>query len=465
MLATTQSRRAAAWPALISLSLLLPACGGGGDDPIGATTSERGAVASEPSPSTAATQPLPATAPASVPASEVRTDASPGPVVTPGAGLLPEDPVTLDTGRFATRVVKSLGALQGGGYAVAWMVRQEDEPDPSWRLWLQRFDPRGRKAGPAVRLDYPRDVAGPDDVAVTVLPEGRVGVTFVTDRMQDDAFMISQVHYWPFNLEGTISGEVRVLDTERYARFSPRFARLNGPLTAAIGRDGSQYVAWRYQIVGAAPLAPSVRAQRLAADGEPLDWIQRLDGMGGWSRVEDVDITPLDEGGWVVAQERVSAEGVRYRTFTQLDLARPLQWPQEEVQSAFSFLLDLRGHGSVLFSQPVDPATGVTGPASQIHFTALGRERPPRPLPRLPIAAVALAGGDYVILQPDFQLLSGQRYTPAGEPVGAPFDTSVSVAEVLSAGLRGGGMALAWVVIRTDGEMRLLSQRFAPPAP
>ncbi len=434
-------RRARAWPAMVSACLLLSACGGDGGS--------GGAVS-----------------PTSTPRSEMGIDVTPeAPMdaATASSGLVPTQPVVVESTRTATLVVKAVGALAGGGHAVVWMSRDAESPDAAWTLWLQRFDPRGQKAGSAVRLEHPRDIEGPENVAVTVLPEGRIGVTFLTDRVEDTAFAITEIHHWPFNLAGEIAGPQRVLDAERYGRFSPRFARLDGPLDAAAGRDGSQYVSWRYRIVGAAPLAPSVRAQRLAADGAPLDWIQRLDGVGGFSRVFDVDLTSLDEGGWVVSLERVSPEGVRYRDLVQLDLARPLGLSQEPLTPG-SFLLDLRGHGSVLFSQAVDTTTGAVAGARQIHFNRLGRGRA-RALPALPVGAVALAGGDYVILYPDDKLLSAQRYIPAGDPVGAPVGTLVSVPGVSSAGLRGGGMVLVWVATLTDGEVRLLSQRFSQEQP
>lgn len=341
MAPSIQGRPAKAWPAIMSLCLLLPACGGGGDPPAtgGVTPRE---------------EPLP---------------------VTADATLRPEPAEVVESTRTGVLQVKAVGALDGGGHAVVWLSREAADPQAPWQLWVQRFDARGRKTGLAVRLDFAPPITGPQDLAATVLPEGRIGVTFVTDRVEDVTFAITEVHHWPFNLEGSIDGAVRVLDAERYARFSPRYARLAGPVTAAAGRDGSQFVAWRYEVIGAAPLAPSLRAQRLAADGEPLGWIQHLDGEGAFSRVRQAQITPLDEGGWVVALQRGPLAGIHYLTFTQLDVARPLALPQEAARTASSFLLDLRGRGSVLFSQAVDPASGETGPAQKMSQ----RLDPPRP--------------------------------------------------------------------------------------
>ncbi len=433
MAKTIRSRRVRACVAMTSLSLLLPACGGGGDvvDAVGAVVGQ----ATHTSPQAMA----------------------PGLAVT-----LPE---IVDSTRSGQRLLKAVGALDDGGHVVVWLSRERQETEQTWSMWLLRFDALGLKAGPALRMALLPDISDPDDVAVTVLPEGRIGVTFVTQRVEDDIYGISQVQHWPFSLEGSINGMVRVLDTERYPRFSPRFATLSGPVTAVAARDGSHYVSWRYRIVGAAPLAPSVRAQRLAADGEPLGWIQRLDGLGTLSRVFSVQVTSLDEGGWIVGEERVSSSGVRYDTFTQLDVARPLAIPQEPTFASDAFFLDLRGHGSVLFARTVDPQSGELGAPRRIQFGIRGELQSQREFTHMPGAAVALRGGDYLTFEPGRLVVMAQRYTPLGEPVGAAFETGALGGPVLPASLGRGGAVMAWVTTTPDGEVQVLTQRFLPSQP
>jgi hypothetical protein len=286
-------------------------------------------------------------------------------------------------------------------------------------------------------------------------------VTFVTRRVENEVNMITEVHHWPYTLQGTLDGTVRVLDAERYPRTSPLFAQLSGPIDASTGRDGSLYVSWRFQTPVSPQLVPSVRALRLAADGEPLGWIQRLDDQGV-SRVYDLSLTALDEGGWVAAMERVSPVGVAYRTFTQLDVPRPLSMPMPmtETQAAGAFLLDLRGHGSVLFTANIDPDTGVQASPYSVYFNLRGAAQPARGLLMLPLAAVALRGGDYLALVPDGVQLSAQRYTAAGDPVGPPFTTPATPG-LVGEGLPRGGLALAWTTSAPDGRVEVVVQLIA----
>lgn len=449
MASPTTTRRARACLAPLTLTLLLAACGGSaGQTPSPPSRAGASAGASGASTPAGSLQDLrPVLALASMP------------IAAADSCLEPRPPQVIDATPGGERMVKAVGALDGGGYAVAWMSRGPLVPDVAWELWVQRFDAQGQREGAPVRLGIPADVQNAQDLAVNLLPEGRIGVTFLTNRIENDINMITEVHHWPYNLQGTLDGVARVLDAERYERSSPRFAQLSGPLDASTGRDGSLYVSWRFKIPVAPQLTPSVRALRLAADGEPLGWVQRLDGQSE-SRVYDLNLTALDEGGWVGAMERVSPVGVAYRTFTQLDVPRPLSMPITETQAAGAFLLDLRGHGSVLFTANVDLGTGVQTSPRSLHFNLRGAAQPARGLPVLPVAAVALRGGDYLALVPDGVQLSAQRYTAAGDPVGVPFTTEATPG-LVGAGLPRGGLALAWTTSGPDGRVEVVVQLIA----
>jgi hypothetical protein len=448
MTSTFANHRARACLLPLPLALLLAACGGGGDG----TPSQ-----------TSLANAGPGVAPGAVWAEELQevqqvAALAAAPTAAARSGLQPRPPQVIDSTPAGERVVKAVGALDGGGYAVAWMARGPLVPGVIWELWAQRFDAEGQRVGPPVRLDIPAEVYNAQDVAVNVLPEGRIGVTFVTLRRETGVGTITEVHHWPYNLQGTIDGMVRVLDAWRNAS-DFFFAGLSGPLETSTGRDGSLYVSWRFRTPVTPQLVPSVRAQRLAADGEPLGWIQRLDGQGE-SQVSDVNLTALDDGGWVAAMERVSPVGVPYRTFTQLEVPRPLSIPLTQTHAAGAFLLDLRGHGSVLFTANVDPNTGVQTSPRSLHFTVRGVAQPARDLPTLPVAAIALRGGDYLTLRPDGAQLSGQRYTARGEPVGHPF-TTPATSGLVGAGLARGGLALAWTALTPEGQLEVRVQLIA----
>jgi len=445
---TTKRRVRACLPPL-TLALLLAACGGGG----GEAPSQPSQAHADPGATGASTQA------GSLPGVRLVSALTSVPTAAADSGLEPRPPQVIDAALAGERVVKAVGALDGGGHAVAWMAHGPRVPGVAWELWVQRFDTEGQRLGEPVRLDIPADVLNAQDLAVNLLPEGRIGVTFVTRRVENEVNMITEVHHWPYTLQGTIDGTARVLDAERYPRNAPLFAQLSGPIDASTGRDGSLYVSWRFQTPVSPQLVPSVRALRLAADGEPLGWIQRLDGQGV-SRVYDLSLTALDEGGWVAAMERVSLVGVPYRTFTQLEVPRPLSMPLTETQAAGAFLLDLRGHGSVLFTANVDTDSGVQASPRSLYFNLRGAAQPARGLPMLPVAAVALRGGDYLTLAPDGVQLSAQRYTAAGDPVGAPFTTPATPG-LVGAGLQSGGLALAWTTSAPDGRVEVVVQLIA----
>ncbi len=445
---TTKSRARACLPPL-TIALLLAACGGGG----GETPSQPSQARADPGATGASERAT------SLPDVRLVSALTSVPTATAGSGLEPREPQVIDATPAGERVVKAVGALEGGGYAVAWMARGPLVPGVAWELWVQRFNAQGQREGDPVGLDIPADVQNAQDLAVNLLPEGRIGVTFVTSRIENEVNMINEVHHWPYNPQGTLDGEARVLDAYRYPRGSPRFAQLSGPLDASTGRDGSLYVSWRFMTPIALQLVPSVHALRLAADGEPLGWIQRLDGQGG-SRVHDLNLTALDEGGWVAAMERVSPVGVAYRTFTQLDMPRPLSMPASKTQAGGAFLLDLRGHGSVLFTANIDLDTGVQTSPRSFHFNRRGAAQSARSLPVLPVAAVALRGGDYLALVPDGVQLSAQRYTAAGDPVGGPLTTPATPG-LVGEGLLRGGLALAWTRSAPDGQVEVVVQLIA----
>lgn len=442
---STTSRAGACLPPL-TLTLLLAACGGGGGEiPSQPSRASVGPGAANPSAWAGKLEDArPVSALTSVPTAA--TD----------SGLEPRPPQVIDAAPDGERVIKAIGALDGGGYAVVWMARGPLVPGVTWALWVQRFDAEGQRVGDPVRLDIPAGVFGANDLGVNVLPEGRIGVTFVTRRAESETYMVTEVHHWPYTLQGTIDGMPRVLDAERYPRNAPLFAQLSGPIEASTARDGSLYVSWRFFTPTAQQGVPSVRALRLAADGEPLGWIQLIDDRGRW-RASDVTLTALDEGGWVVAMQRVTPDGVPYRTFTQLDVPRPLAMPLTETQAGGAFLLDLRGHGSVLFTADVDLATGVQTSPRSLHFTVRGAAQPARGLPLLPVAAVALRGGDYLTLAPDGVQLSAQRHTAAGEPVGTPFTTPATPG-LVGTGLPRGGLALAWTSTESGGRVEVVVQ-------
>ena len=82
-----------------------------------------------------------------------------------------------------------------------------------------------------------------------------------------------------------------------------------------------------------------------------------------------------------------------------------------------AFLLDLRGHGSVLFTAAIDPATGVQETPRRIHFDIRGQISSDRPADSIPATAVALTGGDYLGFEPRGERLAAQDTDALGHPL------------------------------------------------
>lgn len=395
-------------------------------------------------------------------------EASERPLDSTGPGLVPGPLAVVDATPRANYRLVSVTPLAQGGYAVAWAVQAYDASPPVWTVWVQRHDRDGQPAGARIRLPYTSDDSL--DFNLAVLGDGRIALVFVARQPAQPVegevqhITINSVVY---TRSGVAEGTARILDEAYHThRVDPPFPLGYGGIPLMeVAPDGSYFAAWRSH----GTFAPSWRVQRLGAQGQPLGWIHHF----GVSQVAfNLRLTAPDEGGWVAQVETQSATaGRRYTDIIQIDVPRPLGMPLVETLPAGSFLLDLKRHGSVLFTgQHGDRPVGIIDPHS-LHFDQFGREQPPASLPALPTRAVALRGGDYVAMwAADSGTFAAQRHTPRGEKVGDTFTVEVSPAWGQFTSLTRGGMAAAWIEFLADGS-RLVTQRFTeprrapPPAP
>lgn len=431
--------------AALCLSLLLAACGGG--DPAG---------------------PAPATVRTSVAA--LAGDEITLPVIGPGLVAGPVEVV--DASEMGSRSVRAVGPLASGGHAVVWAARESSDDSEPWTLQVQAFDASGRKVGPAAALDIGTDVKDPLNVSAVVFPEGHVAVGYLATRRTDPVYpgaVEASAFTAVYDLAGAPLAPARRLDTMQSDLFYPRSDRLSGPVEMAGGRDGSYLVAWRLVAGSYLGRQSTFRIQRLAADAEPLDWrihLNRKDFSGALAPFDRLRLTMLDEGGWVASQLDSNLERGPFERITQVDVARPLHMPEPGTLAAGSWVLDLRGHGSVLLADRRGSAPGEVIAPFSMHFNRLGLEQDPSaPLPAIPDAAAALRGGDDVLawrVPAPSPLFKAQRYTPLGVAIGDPFTVNAP-GELALAGLRRGGMAAAWVDTAA-GLTRVMTQRFSEPA-
>ncbi len=375
-------------------------------------------------------------------------------------GLQPQPPRTVDATRTGFRILLDIGATSDGGLALAWLSREPQDTLPSWTLWLQRLDASGQPRAQPVRLPYAEDVGDPSNVAALVRRDGSVVVAYSTFRVEDPAhpeLPMSAIPTRQFAADGTPTQTDRVLDAVAVFGGMPRGIRLLTPVIEG-WRDGRYLVGWARRDLSPRSGPPAYDVVRLNEDGSPAAPIDRL----GPSAASGLRLVTLDEGGWLATVRRQSPAGPLYADIIQIDVPHPLGLPVRTTLPAASFVLDLRKHGSVLFSgQHANGPEGLTDPYS-LHFRPNGREANETvPLPAMPVSAVALEDGDYVTLWPGAPggRLLAQRHAPRGRAIGTPFATEAPTT-AKGAGLRTGGMALAWVETSDDGETRLRAQVF-----
>lgn len=378
-------------------------------------------------------------------------------------GLPPQPLRVVDATRTGLRRLLDVGATADGGLALAWLAREPQDTLPSWTLWLQRMDAEGLPRGQPVRLPYAEDVSDPADVAALVRRDGSVVVAYATFRIEDPQqpqLPLSSIRTRHFAADGTPVGTERRLDAVPVFGGNPRATRLVTPLIAG-WRDGRYLVGWAVRDFYPRSAPPAYDVVRLNEDGSPAAPIDRL-GPSLGSRVQ---LVPLDEGGWLATVTRLSATGQLYADIIQIDVPRPLGLPLRPTLPRPSIVLDLRRHGSVLFSGQHGTEPGSLVNPYSLHFRPNGREADEtRPLPAMPVSAVALEDGDYVTLWPDDTgaRLQAQRHAPRGRLRGLPFATGAA-ADAMGVGLRAGGMALAWLDTSSDGETRLVLKLFTDP--
>ena len=129
---STKSRARACLPPL-TIALLLAACGGGG----GETPSQPSQARADPGETGASERAV------SLPHVRLVSALTSVPTAAAVSGLEPRQPQVIDATPAGERVVKAVGALDGGGYAVAWMARGPLVPGVAWELWVQRFNAQG----------------------------------------------------------------------------------------------------------------------------------------------------------------------------------------------------------------------------------------------------------------------------------------------------------------------------------
>lgn len=389
------------------------------------------------------------------------------------AGLLPGDAQIVDSGPLSIYdYMRSLavGRLPDGGHAIVWRRGVDG-------LWVRRFDASGQPAGDRQPLALPDGVNLREDVAALVRRDGSIVLAFTSWQPLDP--LAVQVRYdlrtRHFDAAGNTVGDDHTVESLVVQTISGVLhpATLTRPQMAQ-WKNGDYVVAW--QIGARVPhsdrLARPVQARHMDGDGQPAGPVQDLGLSGNWPFQFGLQLVTLDEGGGWLARtgRRVPDVPGWFAHFEFFEAARALALSDEMRLPFASFVLDLPDTGAVLFSGEraanVADVYALVSPFSQWYNRAGYPAGPAQPLTDLPVAAVALVDGSYVVFQPDTHL--AQRYSPQGHALGAPLTIDVSLghphiteipldAAVFCDALPQGGMAMTW----TSGA-DLLTRRFEP---
>lgn len=368
-------------------------------------------------------------------------------VVAERSGLRADPAQVLSASSTQVHSVLAVGALDGGGHAVAWLARPAADAQAEGEVFVQRFGVDGAALGSPLPLPQR---FGPDNLAVHVHADGSVSVATAVASSPDTQTRRTDLRLHRFDAAGQPLGTSEVASVQ-HQTWDRAYRSLLNPAFAA-WPDGRYALAWAAQVSTPLGTAVEVSVQAFDAIGQ---------AQGGPVSDREAEyasfrVSTVPDGGFVLGTLR---RGVQpYQVFTQVGLALPLPLPRATEldpsvpQEAMLLSLHLGGH--VFFTGRPGAAGTVESPQAQ-WFGADGLPGGSTPLAALPQGALALADGGFLTLSGG----SAQRYTEQAQAVGDAV-TLASGEAVPAQALRGdGGVALAWNTRGEDGVSRVVMQR------
>lgn len=383
-----------------------------------------------------------------------------GPVGQPGPGLVALAPEGVSASTEWPLRLAALSPLQDGGFAIAWFMREGQDPAAPWCLQVQRYTRTYARAGDAVRIPWS---ATDDAAAVTVLRDGTTIVAWcetVTPRADEPGWTDFTLCTRRFDPAGVPLGDPNLVHRFSHDQDARHDRRMDCPAISS-WPDGSHVVGWADVIFTAQVpgLHATIQVRRYHANGcpaaEPVT--VSMSGTSAQFRLQALENT----GGYLVTHAgrstALSAQVIRL-----LDAWNPIEPAGLSGLAVGSLLLPLGVCGSLLFAgRPAGEGGAVRWERQLFNWSG----RPvgePVPLTGPPHDAVPLRQlGQFLALTPSRQpgRIAAQRMDKYGALYGAPFDFPRGPA----LGLDDGGLAAAWVSNSQSGMNTLTLQRFTDP--
>jgi hypothetical protein len=372
---------------------------------------------------------------------------------TAGPALIAENASIVNTTTAGQQQLRTIGAVQDGGYTVAWISAEAP--------FLQRYDDAGIRLGGETPIaltiaadNQPTLSAAIDSTKLAVLGDGSIAIAYRVIRsaaQSNGTVLVSQAAYVQrFDANGNlVTGETQVSPTQPLV--GPR-SPLIGDVRITALADGGYVVGWTVASFSAQFGSLSVLSlQRYDSQGQPVGGVA---GLGLFPAL-NFSITADAENGYTVVASQLDpsfnplVSVVHFssdQTSTQLLAASP---------GTTALLLPLQDRLLLFVNAPA-------GGYEQV----LDRQGNPigarTPITATPVVAAELADGSYVLVEPGNGAFIARRFDSRDNPVGRSFTVRTGGAAPQIAALAQDGFALAWAGPGTSGDTDVFTQRFAP---
>ena len=369
-------------------------------------------------------------------------------------GLIVGEASQVDTTTSGDQTVRAVGAVSDGGYAVAWLSRTD--ASNAVRLYMQRYDNVGRKAGAEILV--PVDLDSQTNPAIAVMRDGSVVVSYASSKPVSGAepwIVKSAVYTRRFNAAGAaVGGETEVTSIVQNTLGAQALYYVADPAIATWD-DGKYLIAWASIEDSYVGKAPTFQAQRYDSTGSALGAPVSA-GRGDVNT--SFKLTAIPDGRYAIATYH-RLMGQTYVTFGIGDgggRIGALYDADFGLPASSTTLLPLSDGRFTLWS------SNRNGAYVQMLDQSGSAAGSPAAVAALPESASALGNGGYATFSRTAAAgtLVGQRFDSTGAALGDAFEFQAGGEPPMTASLIGGGLAMGWSAAGTAGDLDVFTRRF-----